>query len=132
MHTCGAYCSNPNCKTPIDGLEIHHIIPLAIGGDDDESNMIQLCFTCHRYGKLHSCWEMHFDELLIWKMAADFNVQDKNLKSLVDECDSIESLPAFEDAVWIDPVSNQRVFNSWEVKPMKYHKRPKYWKYLRK
>ena len=27
--------------------EVHHIIPLSVGGTDDETNYISLCFGCH-------------------------------------------------------------------------------------
>lgn len=27
---------------------VHHIIPVALQGTDDESNLITLCFDCHR------------------------------------------------------------------------------------
>lgn len=30
-------------------LEIHHIIPLVLGGKDELCNLITLCFDCHRY-----------------------------------------------------------------------------------
>lgn len=32
-------------------LENHHLIPRSMGGADDETNLITLCFQCH--GKLH-------------------------------------------------------------------------------
>ena len=30
------------------GLEVHHIIPRGQFGDDDEDNLITLCWKCHR------------------------------------------------------------------------------------
>lgn len=30
------------------GLELHHIVPLAIGGNDDFYNLIYLCQDCHK------------------------------------------------------------------------------------
>ena len=30
-------------------LEIHHILPLYSGGEDNIKNMITLCSTCHKY-----------------------------------------------------------------------------------
>lgn len=39
-------CSNT------DNLELHHIIPLAVGGTNDYYNMIYLCHSCHAL--LHS------------------------------------------------------------------------------
>jgi HNH endonuclease len=32
-------------------LEHHHFIPRALGGSDDESNMLTVCGTCH--GRIH-------------------------------------------------------------------------------
>ena len=28
---------------------IHHIIPEAMGGTDEESNLITICYDCHQY-----------------------------------------------------------------------------------
>lgn len=40
----GTQCCN--CGS-IESLEYHHIIPLALGGNDIKTNMCCLCFTCH-------------------------------------------------------------------------------------
>ena len=40
-HICAA-CGS------IENLELHHIIPLAAGGTNDNFNLIYLCFDCHR------------------------------------------------------------------------------------
>lgn len=32
-------------------LELHHIIPISLGGNDDYYNLIYLCFNCHK--KMH-------------------------------------------------------------------------------
>lgn len=42
----GYRCAVPTCRT-ILALEIHHILPVADGGQDDPSNLIALCPTCH-------------------------------------------------------------------------------------
>jgi hypothetical protein len=44
----GLKCAN--CGS-VDDLSYHHIIPLAIGGNDIPSNMVCLCHICH--SKLH-------------------------------------------------------------------------------
>ena len=52
-------CQGGDCKSPIpflklDGrpyLEVHHKIPLSVGGEDTVDNAIALCPNCHR--KLH-------------------------------------------------------------------------------
>lgn len=37
-------------------MQIHHITPVSEGGNDDKSNLITLCFNCHK--DLHSSgWE---------------------------------------------------------------------------
>lgn len=38
------------CQKPAE--HVHHIIPLAAGGDNRESNLISLCTQCH--GKIHN------------------------------------------------------------------------------
>jgi hypothetical protein len=39
------YCGN----TPPDAvLEVDHVHPIALGGDDDEANLITACFSCNR------------------------------------------------------------------------------------
>lgn len=35
-----------NCETS-DGLQIHHIVPLAIGGSNKIANLVRLCNDCH-------------------------------------------------------------------------------------
>jgi 5-methylcytosine-specific restriction protein A len=47
-------------------LEVHHRIPLAMGGDDTVENAIALCPNCHR--------ERHFGSLYVTKMAQNFPV----------------------------------------------------------
>jgi len=39
-----------NCKT-VDNLQIHHIVPLALGGTNNTTNMVVVCEMCH--GKIH-------------------------------------------------------------------------------
>lgn len=44
--------NNPICKYCGEKAEhVHHIIPLSLGGDNREDNLISLCSTCH--GKIH-------------------------------------------------------------------------------
>lgn len=39
-------------------MQIHHIVPVSEGGNDEESNLITLCFDCHK--NLHnSGWEQY-------------------------------------------------------------------------
>lgn len=40
-----------NCGS-VDDLVYHHVIPLSIGGNDIDSNMVCLCGSCHN--KLHN------------------------------------------------------------------------------
>jgi len=72
---CGAVCYNPACETPDEGLECHHIIPLKNGGDDSPENMIQLCHKCHKRLGLHSDYNAHREELLVWK----FMIEDDDM-----------------------------------------------------
>lgn len=50
---CGefhAYKNEHGIYIPIDdgNLEVHHIIPVSMGGDDYQGNLITLCKTCHK------------------------------------------------------------------------------------
>lgn len=36
-----------NCKTKIKRLDIHHILPVRLGGADHYDNLITLCHSCH-------------------------------------------------------------------------------------
>lgn len=36
-----------NCGSE-DDLEIHHIVPVSLGGNDTISNLVPLCFSCHK------------------------------------------------------------------------------------
>jgi 5-methylcytosine-specific restriction endonuclease McrA len=46
-HRCG-YCLSPQ-RLVMARLEIEHIIPVARGGGDDESNLWLSCPLCNRY-----------------------------------------------------------------------------------
>jgi 5-methylcytosine-specific restriction endonuclease McrA len=43
----GAVCAHPDCDRT-DGLEIDHIVPLELGGTEDDENMEPLCAEHHR------------------------------------------------------------------------------------
>ncbi len=66
-------CCNPDCETPYEFLETHHIVPIKQGGEDKCINYISLCFTCHhnknRQGlkKLHGEWYKWTETLIKWK-----------------------------------------------------------------
>jgi 5-methylcytosine-specific restriction endonuclease McrA len=40
-----------NCGA-VEDLQYHHVIPIAVGGNDIDSNMVCLCGDCHK--KLHN------------------------------------------------------------------------------
>ena len=44
------YKTCSNCGSS-DNIHLHHITPLAIGGTNEESNIVPLCEECH--GKIH-------------------------------------------------------------------------------
>lgn len=44
-------------------LQVHHIVPVANGGDDDNKNLVLLCYDCHT--NLHKQgWEKYSQDLL--------------------------------------------------------------------
>ena len=51
---CINQCAFPDCKHGINGLEVHHIIPLSMGGTDTYDNYICVCSKCHDTRMLHS------------------------------------------------------------------------------
>jgi hypothetical protein len=73
------FCANPDCKTPVEGIEIHHIIPLKYGGEDIDDNMIQLCHKCHTSNNYHQNWRNYICEMLIWKMIQEGKETDLKL-----------------------------------------------------
>lgn len=48
---CGEYLAVKNCHgiyIPLEsGAEVHHILPVEFGGDDNPNNLITLCHNCH-------------------------------------------------------------------------------------
>ena len=53
---CGWVPSGRWWKHPIDGLEMHHIVPVSAGGTDDLDNLIAICANCHRLA--HRIWRL--------------------------------------------------------------------------
>jgi 5-methylcytosine-specific restriction enzyme A len=47
-HTC------QDCKETDKKLEVHHLLALALGGDNRIQNLLALCVSCHR--KRHKSW----------------------------------------------------------------------------
>lgn len=46
-----------NCESTTDALELHHIIPLSLGGTNNPTNMVPLCERCH--GLIHGMpWKL--------------------------------------------------------------------------
>lgn len=43
----GAVCAHPECDRS-EGLEIDHVLPLELGGSDDDDNLEPLCPVHHR------------------------------------------------------------------------------------
>lgn len=55
LNRAGGYCESCNKQAPFirkkDGspyLEVHHVVPLSVGGEDTLDNVISLCPNCHR------------------------------------------------------------------------------------
>lgn len=66
-------CSMPDCPKGLN-LEVHHIIPLKQGGDDDITNYILLCNHCHRHNKLHSRWREKRFDLYTYKSMVELQI----------------------------------------------------------
>src|SRR5687767_10843264 len=48
-HTC------QDCKVTDVRLDVHHLLALALGGDNKVQNLVALCVPCHR--KRHKSWK---------------------------------------------------------------------------
>jgi hypothetical protein len=57
-HTCSA------CGATLTSLQIAHVVPLALGGSDDLTNLTVLCQACHARLDLHQPRETEFIEFL--------------------------------------------------------------------
>ncbi len=98
--TIGAYkkefepfgCFNPECQSG-SNLEVHHIIPLSKGGENDSENYIILCQKCHRGLKNHSNWRKKSTTLWTYKFyfESKWRNQDDSMPSMPD------SYPQSED-----------------------------------
>lgn len=54
-------CQSCLTKSGYSRFQVHHIIPVANGGDDDDSNLILLCMNCHN--KVHQTgWENYTEQ----------------------------------------------------------------------
>ena len=59
-HPLCQYCGKPTAQ-------IHHLIPIVVGGDNRESNLIPLCAECH--GLIHNKhFNKHFSRLTALKL----------------------------------------------------------------
>lgn len=45
-HKC--YCCNMRDREKGKRLELHHIVPVSLGGKTEENNLLPLCFNCHK------------------------------------------------------------------------------------
>ena len=59
----GYRCAVPTCRT-ILAIDLHHIIPVADDGNNDPSNLIALCPTCHA---LHHRGTINQESIRVWK-----------------------------------------------------------------
>ncbi len=59
-------CCHPDCQSG-RRLEVHHIFPVAQGGNDKYRNYIVLCRDCHRHSKLHRIPGEQRTQLLVYK-----------------------------------------------------------------
>ena len=64
-NSCCAICSSK------ENLELHHMIPLAIGGDNDDRNLIILCKCCHKQVS-------NYDNIIINKLKRDARLSNDN------------------------------------------------------
>lgn len=64
LHEAGYKCSNPRCRYPLT-LDVHHLLYVAEGGNDDPANLLPLCPTCHQE---HHAGRIPTDSLRAWKM----------------------------------------------------------------
>ena len=53
---CGWHIPSKLLSDRNSGLDVHHIIPVAIGGTDDKENLIILCPNHH--STIHALWQM--------------------------------------------------------------------------
>jgi len=66
-------CANPYCINGTD-IEIHHVIPINVGGEDRYWNYISLCHKCHRSLNAHRDWEFMIHILFSWKCKQELDL----------------------------------------------------------
>lgn len=59
----GFRCAVPTCRS-ILAIDLHHLLEVSVGGNNDPSNLIALCPTCHA---LHHRGVIPQESLLVWK-----------------------------------------------------------------
>jgi hypothetical protein len=64
LHEAGYRCGNPACRSILT-LDIHHLIPVADGGEDSPDNLLALCPNCHA---LHHRGHIASESIRSWKM----------------------------------------------------------------
>lgn len=46
---CGGHCAYCGCVLDYKDMQVDHVKPLRIGGDDEMSNMLPACRSCNHY-----------------------------------------------------------------------------------
>lgn len=87
-----------------EDIQVHHIIPLSLDGTNDTSNLISLCYKCHKeeHKENHSeltkmgiqkAKEAPIKDILISKLALLQKIQDEELTSAKEIVDYIIEAP---------------------------------------
>jgi hypothetical protein len=70
-------CFNPECQNGLD-LEVHHIVPRSMGGNDEFDNYIMLCQDCHDHLKNHSDYRNRMVILWTYKFYFESKLRGEN------------------------------------------------------
>ena len=71
-------CCKRGGEQYVDILDLHHVLPVYLGGVDSVDNSVMLCVACHRLVHLYATGDLNIQEALLKNSYDELNEEQKN------------------------------------------------------